>query len=77
MAYVGLNVADTSERGRAFVRRHGWTWQQIADPARRRAKLLGVDYQPAVVLIDEEGRIAGRFDGEGEEADWQALLDRL
>jgi hypothetical protein len=30
-----------------------------------------------VILVDEEGRIVGSFEGGGENADWEALAERL
>lgn len=77
MAFVGLNVADTPEDARAFLRRHGWTWPQILDTRRERARALGGEYQPYVALIDEQGRLVATYDGGGTHEDWEALLDRL
>ena len=76
MAFVGLNVADTPEDARAFLRRHGWTWPQILDTRAERARALGGEYQPYVALIDEQGRLVATYDG-GTHEDWEALLDRL
>lgn len=70
-------MADTSSRAREFVRRYGWTWPSIVDPARTRAKRLGAVYQPVTILIDAEGRIVGAHEGEGDAAAWEALADRL
>ena len=75
--YLGLNVADTNERAQEFVRRYGWTWPSIVDPARERAKRLGAEYQPVTILLDAEGRIVGLHDGEGSAEAWSALAERL
>lgn len=77
MAFVGLNVADTPADARRFVRRYGWTWPQILDTRRERARSLGGEYQPFVALIDEEGRLVDTYDGGGTPEDWEALLEKL
>ena len=76
-AYLGLNVADTPADARAFVERHDWTWPSIHDPKRAQARTIGATYQPHVVVIDADGRIAGRFEGGGERSDWEALAALL
>jgi hypothetical protein len=42
-----------------------------------RARSLGAEYQPHVIVVDEEGRIVGSFEGGGEKADWEALAERV
>ena len=68
-------MADTPDEARAFVERYGWTWPSIRDPERARARTLGADYQPHVIVVDAEGRIAGSLEGRGEAATWEALAD--
>jgi hypothetical protein len=77
LEFVGLDAADTPERGRAFVKQFGWTWPSIQDPERRLSKRLGSDYQPYVAVIDADGNIVATFDGGGDEATWEALVERL
>ena len=77
LEFVGLDAADTRERGRAFVKEFGWTWPSILDPERRLSKRLGSDYQPYVAVIDGEGNIVATYDGGGDEATWEALVERL
>jgi len=74
---MGINVADTRDDARAFVDRYGWTWPSIQDRARARARSLGAEYQPYVIVVDAEGRIAGSLEGRGEAATWEALADRV
>jgi hypothetical protein len=38
-----------------------------------RARRLGAEYQPHVIVVDEEGRIAGSWEGLGDDAAWEAL----
>jgi hypothetical protein len=75
--YVGLNVADTPGDARAYLRKYGWTWPQIEDPDRELEGRLGAVYQPVVIVLDEEGRIAARHIGGGDEAAWEALAEEL
>jgi hypothetical protein len=77
LGFVGLNVADTPDDARAFVREQGWTWPQLHDPDRTLARSLGADYQPHVILFDAAGEAVASFAGGGTETDWEALLARL
>ena len=77
LEFVGLDAADTPERGRGFVKEFGWTWPSIQDPERRLSKQIGSDYQPYVAVIDAAGNIVASFDGGGDEATWEALVERL
>jgi peroxiredoxin len=75
--YLGLDVADTPDRGREFVSKYEWTWPSIVDPARERAKRLGADWQPAVFVVDEQGRVVAEHLGAGDAATWEALAEAL
>jgi hypothetical protein len=75
--YVGLNVADDRGSARGFVAEYGWTWPSIEDPERERAKLLGADYQPHVIVLGPDGEVVDRFAGAGTAADWEALAERV
>jgi len=75
--FLGLNASDTATGARAFVAHFGWTWPSIADPRRTLAHRFGIDYQPAVVLIDAKGRFVAKFEGAGTAAGWNALKRRL
>jgi peroxiredoxin len=70
-------VADTPDEGRAFVERYGWTWPSISDPERERARRLGADYQPHVIVVDAEGRIVTTYEGGGDAATWEGLAAEL
>jgi hypothetical protein len=75
--FLGLNTADTPAGARAFVKRNGWKWPSISDPKRRLARRFGIDYQPAVILVDARGRVVAGFEGYGTPARWNALKSRL
>ena len=75
--YLGLDVADTPDEGRAFVERYGWTWPSISDPDRERARRLGADYQPHVIVVDAQGRVVTSLEGRGDEQKWESLAAQL
>jgi hypothetical protein len=74
---MGLNVADTADDAAAFVERHGWSWPQMQDPGRERAKRLGADYQPHFILVDTHGRVVDTWEGGGDEDVWSNMLAKL
>ncbi len=75
--YVGINVADTSDDAQAFVERYDWTWPQMQDPERARAKQLGAAYQPYFILVDAQGGIVDRWEGGGDAEIWEAMVAKL
>ncbi len=75
--FLGLNAADTPASARAFLKRYGWTWPSISDPQRSLARRFGVQYQPAVILIDGKGRFVAGFEGYGTPARWNELKNKL
>lgn len=74
---MGLNVADTPDDAAAFVERFGWTWPQMQDPERARAKRLGATYQPHFVLLDARGGIVDTWEGGGDTEVWGEMLAKL
>jgi hypothetical protein len=44
---------------------------------RERARTLGADYQPHVIVIDREGRVVTSLEGRGDQASWEALAAEL
>ena len=75
--FLGLDAADTNPTARAFLKRYGWTWPSISDPRRTLARRFGINYQPAVVLIDAQGRFVAGFQGAGTPALWNSLERKL
>jgi hypothetical protein len=45
----------------------------VRDPERGRAKRLGADYQPHVIVLGPDGEIVARHEGAGTRRDWEAL----
>jgi peroxiredoxin len=60
---VGVSHHDTVAAGRAYQRRFGVPYPLANDASGRTWAAWGVPYQPVVVLVDRQGRIAERFDG--------------
>lgn len=77
MAYLGINVADTPDEAKAFVKTHGWPWDSLQDPQRALARRLGATYQPHFILIDAEGRVVDSWEGGGDAGVWGAMLAKL
>lgn len=63
VGFVGVSYHDTVAAGRAYQRRFRVPYPLANDPSGRTWARWGVPYQPVVVLVDKQGRIAERFDG--------------
>jgi peroxiredoxin len=63
VGFVGVSYHDTVAAGRAYQRRFRVPYPLANDPSGRTWAAWGVPYQPVVVLVDKQGRIAERFDG--------------
>jgi len=59
------------------VKEYGWTWPSIQDPQRDRARTLGADYQPHVIVVDAEGHVVTSLEGRGDAATWESLAEQL
>lgn len=74
---MGLNVADSPDDAEAFVERYGWSWPQMRDPERARARTLGATYQPHFILLDARGGIVDSLEGGGDAELWSVMLAKL
>ena len=63
VGFVGVSYRDTVAAGRAYQRQFKIPYPLTNDPSGRTWARWGVPYQPVVVLVDNHGRIAERFDG--------------
>ncbi len=61
--FVGVSYHDTVAAGRAYQRRFGIAYPLANDASGRTWARWRVPYQPVTVLVDQQGRIAERFDG--------------
>jgi hypothetical protein len=74
VGYLGIDVADTPDEGKAFVERYDWSWPSIQDPQRDLARSLEADYPPHLILVDAAGDIVDTWEGEGDQDVWNAML---
>jgi peroxiredoxin len=63
VGFVGVSYHDTVAAGRDYQRRFKVPYPLANDPSGRTWAAWRVPYQPVVVLIDRQGRLAERFDG--------------
>jgi peroxiredoxin len=63
VGFVGVSYHDTVAAGRAYQRRFRVPYPLANDASGRTWARWRVPYQPVVVLVDQQGRIAERFDG--------------
>jgi peroxiredoxin len=63
VGFVGVSYHDTMAAGRDYQRRFGISYPLANDASGRTWARWRVPYQPVVVLVDKQGRIAERFDG--------------
>ena len=60
---VGIDIQDTKADALAFIRRYGWTFPNVRDPAGSLAPRYGLIGLPTTYVIDPEGRIAYQLTG--------------
>lgn len=75
--FVGIDIQDRREDGRAFVRRFGLDYPHIFDPKATIATKLGVFGIPTAFLVDGRGRIAAVLVGKQPEAKLRRYLRLL
>ncbi len=63
VGFVGVSNHDTVAAGRAYARRFAVPYPLAKDGSGKTWARWRVPYQPVVVLVDNQGRIAERFDG--------------
>ena len=63
VGFVGVSNHDTVAAGRTYARRFQVSYPLANDASGKTWARWRVPYQPVVVLVDKQGRIAERFDG--------------
>ena len=73
---LAMDVNDSEADIRELMNTEGWTFPVMlsADSA---ARAYGVRFIPTVIVIDSEGRIAGKLVGGASASDLSALIDGL
>src|SRR5215217_2655069 len=63
VGFVGVSNHDTVAAGRAYARRFAVSYPLANDASGKTWARWKVPYQPVIVLVDKQGRIAERYDG--------------
>jgi len=74
---VGVSNRDTVAAGRAYQHEFDVPYPLANDDSGRTWAAWQVPYQPVTVVVDREGRVAERIDGEIDEPTLRRLLDKL
>lgn len=79
--FLGLDTRDSEAAARAFVSKFGITYPNLADPdgqyVLQFSDSLPPQSIPSTLLIDRQGRVAGRFLGAVQAAELDAALQEL
>ena len=73
--FIGLHVQDTATSTRRFVKSHPTPYPVALDPRLAIANQFGFKGTPSTVVIDRQGRIAARIDGQSAAARLPRILD--
>lgn len=77
--FVGLDTRDTVEAAQAFIDSYGITYPNVVDEDGRLQLLfsdtLPPQAIPSTLVVDREGRVAGRIIGRVTEATLTALIE--
>jgi len=75
---IGVDWNDPStSNARAFVRRYGWTFPILSDPAGSVGDTYGLRGLPTTFVLDAQGRIAATLQGEQTEKSLSEALGRV
>ena len=78
LAFVSVNVSwDTESGGKKFVEEYHLPFPVGRDANGAIASVYGVDSTPNTFFIGKDGKIAGRVDGELEEAGFEQRINSL
>ena len=79
--FVGLDTRDTVAAAAAFVEKYGVTYPNVIDTDGQLQLLFGDSLPPqaipSTVVIDKEGRVAGRILGRASESSLLGLIEPL
>lgn len=77
IAFLGLNVADSAERGRQMADRTGVTYDLARDPQGLVARELGSTTLPTTAIIDADGRVVDVHVGALDANELRAAIEGL
>jgi thiol-disulfide isomerase/thioredoxin len=79
--FVGLNTRDSNASADGFVDKYGLSYPQLLDPDGRLQLLfrdtLPPQAIPSTIVLDKQGRVAGRVLGAASESDLLGLIEPL
>jgi thiol-disulfide isomerase/thioredoxin len=75
--FVGIDILDTRDSARAFMRRFGWTYPSVYDPNASIRDALGVLGQPATLFYDANGQLVKQWLGPITEEALRSNLERI
>jgi cytochrome c biogenesis protein CcmG, thiol:disulfide interchange protein DsbE len=61
--FLGLDIQDVHDDGRAFIRKHGATYPSVREPGREVANSYGATGIPETYFIDPRGRVVAHVIG--------------
>lgn len=62
-ALVGIDYTDREDRGRAFIREHGWRFPVLSDPNGVYGAHFGFSGLPTAIVLDPAGKISAILRG--------------
>jgi peroxiredoxin len=76
--FVGVDVADNTASGRAYMQQHGLRYPSLSDPGDRIAaefnRIIPIADFPSTLVIAPNGRIAGRVIGAASDRELRHLI---
>lgn len=79
VAFVGLDTRDSDAAARAFVAKQGITYPNVIDTDGQLQLRFGDSLPPqaipSTIVIDAQGRVAGRILGKASESDLRGLIE--
>lgn len=81
VSFIGIDVRDNVTAAKAFEKRYGITYPSFDDPQARAVLAfqgtVPVQAVPSTIVLDREGRVAGRIIGIAEESTLRTLVDTV
>jgi thiol-disulfide isomerase/thioredoxin len=81
VSFIGLDTRDSDDAARAFVERQGIEYPNVIDRDGRLQLLFGDSLPPqaipSTIVIDPQGRVAGRILGKASESDLRGMVEPL
>lgn len=81
VSFVGIDVRDNVTAAKAFESRYGITYRSFDDPQARAVLAfqgtVPVQAVPSTIVLDRQGRVAGRIIGLAEESTLRAMVETV